>query len=123
MKHNPEILSVEDAADFAQGKKQGVPTIVWLSVLDSIKKKLRIAEDRQLAEFLGITPNALSECRSGRLNLSAIAKLQLLLELGFEKIEDARRILLAEELAEKKRRAQERQERKLQAMEAKPTEH
>lgn len=116
---NSQIRSIVDAKSLIQVDDKNAPVIEWISVIDSIKEELEFAEDRQLAEYLGIAPSTLSECRSGRLNLSPLAKLQVLIQLGFCKTEDARQILLQEEVAEKKRRAKERQDKKLEILKAK----
>ncbi|MBM2886398.1 hypothetical protein JFK97_18570 [Chromobacterium phragmitis] len=116
---NSQIRSMLDAKSFIKADEKTVPIIEWIPVIDSIKVELEFAEDRQLADFLGIAPSTLSECRSGRLNLSPLAKLQVLIQLGFCKTEDARQILLQEEVAEKKRRAKERQDKKLEMLKAK----
>lgn len=116
---NSQIRSVADARHFIQADRGVAPVIEWIPVIDSLKEELEFAEDRQLANYLGIAPSTLSECRSGRLNLSPIAKLQVLIELGFSRTEDAHQILLQEEVAEKNRRAKERQDKKLEKLKAK----
>jgi transcriptional regulator with XRE-family HTH domain len=65
-----------DAPEIAEKGTQG-------KIFDTLKKRLELETDQQLAEFIGVKKSFLSELRSGKRELPAVTKLKILDKIGY----------------------------------------
>lgn len=78
--------------------KSLVPVIVWSQLLDKLKTSANL-NDRELANYLAISPVTLSRYRTGAGHLPASAKLRLLDRAGFHVASEVIEIILGDERA------------------------